>query len=95
MATLKLASVEQKSAYRTLGPVYPLYGYVTVGGRWCPVEDLRAYAGSDEPKYEITAPPGLHFAVEGTHSILCRTRDEIFLRASSDELTPCTEICLD
>ncbi len=97
MPTLRTASAEEKAAYKTTKPVYPLYGFVTVSNGqhlvWCPVEDLRAYAGSDEPKYEIMAPAGFHFSDEGTHSVLCRTRREIFLQASTNGLARCTARC--
>lgn len=95
MATLRKANPNERISYaaRRPRPVYPLYGWVRVGSFFCAVEDLRGTASQDEPQYEIIAPDGKHFDDEGTHTILCHTRDEIFLRAETNRLVTCTEAC--
>jgi len=89
------ATPAERSSYAAALPrkVYPLYGFVTVGGQKCAVEDLRGYAAEGDPTYEIMAPVGHHFADEGTHSLLARSLVEVSDLAASERLVPCTARC--
>ena len=93
MPTLRKATQAEKQVYANSGhKVYPLYGYVTLDGVWCAVEDLRGVGGKDEPKYEVMAPEGFHFRYAETHSILCLKREEVF-QAANDRLVKCHSRC--
>ena len=91
------ATEQEKEAYLTTKPVYPLVGFIRHEGRDLPVEGL--FEGKDEPNYEVMAPKGLHFSYpngEGApcasclHSLLATTlKDALDRVASEGELTTC------
>jgi hypothetical protein len=81
------ASAAEKAAYKG---VYPLHGFVTLGGQLCPVEDLRS-GDKDEPQWEVMAPEGFHFYDGDTlHSQLGLTQKDLLERLRSTVLKPCT-----
>jgi hypothetical protein len=64
------ATYGQKTDYQKKKHVW-LFGYVSVSGKECVIEDLRGSAGAGEPKYEVMAPKGMKFAEHDLHSLMC------------------------
>jgi len=96
MARVTKATPEQREEYVTRHiteygskPVHPLYGFVTVEGHVCAVEFPNE--GPDNPKYEVMAPKGYHFA-EGLHSLLCFSMADLQDRIC-EGLHSCTPAC--
>lgn len=82
MKVIKATDAE-RAAYATTRPVYPLYGYITVDGRRCAVEDLRGSWSAPDPVYETLAPTGFRWSGgEGTRSQLCHSLRDVAARAS-------------
>lgn len=71
MPTIRKATAQEKSDYLKTKPVYPLYGYVTIDGHKCAIEDLRGCRGEGDPRYELMAPQYMVFSCHDLHSILC------------------------
>jgi hypothetical protein len=91
------ASSEEKSEYLKQKPVYPLYGWVTVDGHRCAIEDLRCWPKED-PQYEVMAPTGHHFTElpgedcnSALHSLLCHDHSDIRDRVDFRKIEKCTE----
>lgn len=91
MARMKLATQGQRDAYNDGSHVYPLHGYVKVGGVECEVE--RCGAGRDDPQYEVMAPSGFHFDADETHTLLCFSVSDVDERTKMNKLVPCHENC--
>jgi hypothetical protein len=92
---LRRASEQERVKYLTTQPVYGLWGWLTVDGHVCAVEDLRAYGSkaSGDPMFEVMAPSGFHFADAHVHSMLCLTLREVGAVARDERLAPCSEGC--
>ena len=71
------ATPEQIGKYRG---VYPLWGYITIDGRVCPIE----YIGDadNDIKYEVLCPDGFYFDPDGTHTRLVANLRELHNFAS-------------
>lgn len=78
----------QKAEYQAAQPVYPLWGFVTVGEFRFPVESLSDWSPND-PKYEVIAPKGQVFAPDYLHTVLCYTLDDLRDRMSYLTLQDC------
>lgn len=91
MAKMTLATQEQRDAYNDGSHVYPLHGYVKVGGVECAVE--RCSGGKDDPQYEVMAPEGFHFDADETHTLLCFNVKDVDERTRMNLLEPCGPHC--
>lgn len=89
----KATDEEQAQYLATEQPAYPLYGFVTVSGEDCPIEDLRGSWKSPDPIYEVMAPTGKHFALEGLHSLLCVSLEDALARLADESLALCDADC--
>lgn len=92
---LRRASEQERAKYLTTQPVYGLYGWLTVDGHVCAVEDLRAYGSkaSGDPQFEVMAPSGFHFMGDYTHSRLCLTLREVVNVGRGAHFEACSEGC--
>lgn len=88
--TIKTATPEEREAYRGC---YPLLGWYNAGEHRCAVEDLSGDWSKEDPQLEILAPDGFHFEMNGTHSLLCINRTDLYERVASETLVACTEAC--
>jgi hypothetical protein len=93
MARARRANPNEQKAYYEIvpKPLYPLYGFVKVGGHLCYVEYLGE--GSGNPNYEVMAPNGSHFAPDRIHTLLCETLADLDDATSGITIEPCTEDC--
>jgi hypothetical protein len=93
MSRMRKATEDEKRNYsaKQPKPVYPLHGFIHVGGVACAVE--RCEAGPDDPKYEVIAPAGHHFNEERLHTLLCYSVADVAQRANEQGLEPCDENC--
>lgn len=82
------ATASEKAEYAKTGPVYPLYGFIRVDGQRCAVEDLRGKWSRPDPVWEVVAPAGYRFAVEGLHSMLGEDHRELLDRVVGLEECP-------
>ena len=97
MPAYRKATAVEVSAYAAIRPrpLYPLAGYLKVGGVWCAVEFPGE--GPGEPNYEAMAPAGQHFAEAGPgwgcnanlHSLLGTTLADLKHRADGMRLESC------
>lgn len=92
---LRRASEQERAKYLTTQPVYGLYGWLTVDGHVCAVEDLRAHGSkaSGDPQFEVMAPSGFHFMGDYTHSRLCLTLREVVNVGRGAHFEACSEGC--
>lgn len=84
------ATIEEKRKYREQKPrpVYPLAGFLKVGGVELIVEDLREWP-IDNPQYEILAPKGKHFLPDVLHSLLCDNLRDVRERIAFVDIADC------
>lgn len=92
MGKIVKATKEQKAEYQKGNPCYPLYGYITLDGVKCVIEDLRCWS-KDDPQYEVMAPDGHIFFPEHLHSLLCMTLEDIKGRTGGETIVPCKRPC--
>lgn len=91
MPRMTLATQTERDAYNDGSHVYPLHGFVKVGGVECAVE--RCGTNSDDPQYEVMAPEGFHFDADETHTLLCFTLKDLDERTKMNRLEPCHDNC--
>ena len=96
MSKIIKATAAEKDDYRIngYGPgkpgLYPLFGFIKVDGRMCPIELLN----EPDNKYEVMAPIGFHFGGgENVHSLLCVDQADIEVRTGCVPLDQCKPGC--
>lgn len=81
MTKIQKATLDEKRQY---DGIHPLYGYLEIGSHRCPVEYLGE--GKDNPNYELLAPSGYQFIVNGTHTLLGFTLRDLYEQVDVDDL---------
>lgn len=98
MRNPKVTKVYRASAAEQAGHsgLYPLYGWVTVNGHRCAVEDLRKSWSKDDPQFEVIAPAGHHFTEypgascnDALHTLLCMNLADVRERAELHQVEKC------
>lgn len=82
--------MKEQGAYSGL---YPLYGFVPVGGKQCAIEYPNEKE-SDGPVFEVMAPDGFHFIGEELHTLLCFDMEDLKTRITYG-LEPCGPQCAE
>lgn len=85
---IKATAKEKQEYAANADNLYPLYGFVNVGGRICTIERLSPL---DDMRYEVMAPQGYHFAAEGLHTLLCYSVADIRHRIAGEALELCDD----
>lgn len=89
MKKCRKAALPEKKAYKG---VYPLYGFVTVEGHTCPIEDLRAdgsFGEANDPeraRFEIMLPLGFVRKGYDETTIYCRSVEDVNKQARYADL---------